>query len=78
MADNRDQTGGSQAIDLEHKIMVKHLATLLADPQLQDDDLLIPNAVGNMKVMRGGRYIGYIDLLPGSHQVIIFAREGGA
>lgn len=46
-----------------HKITVSKLRSLLA--QLRDDDELHPNAMGNLKVVRDGNYVGFIDLLVG-------------
>ncbi len=50
---------------LAHWITVADLRTLLADPRLHADDVLWPNAVKNLAVVRGGVYIGFVDLLHG-------------
>lgn len=46
---------------MEHEISVAKLRELLA--MLEDDDVLIPNAVANLKIVRGDRYVGFINLL---------------
>ena len=46
---------------MEHEISVATLQRLLA--QLRPDDILIPNEVANLKIVRRGEYAGYVDLL---------------
>lgn len=45
---------------LEHCITVATLRELLSE--LREDDILIPNDVGNLAIERNGLYIGYVDL----------------
>lgn len=42
-------------------ITVAKLRKLLA--MLRDDDELVPNALGNLVIMRDGSYNGYIEIL---------------
>lgn len=46
---------------IEHEITVAQLRELLL--QLKDDDILIPNTVANLAVVRNDKYIGFVDLL---------------
>jgi hypothetical protein len=48
---------------MDHEITVARLKELLAD--LKDDDLLIPNAVRNLSIIRDEKEFGFIDLLAG-------------
>lgn len=45
---------------LEKWISVEKLKSILSE--LQDGDLLYPNQVGNLSVIRDGKEIGYIDI----------------
>ncbi len=47
--------------DIRHEITVARLHELLGE--LHADDLLVPNAVGNLAIVRGGVYVGFVDLL---------------
>jgi hypothetical protein len=49
-------------IDIRHRITASELRHLLT--QLRDDDVLEPNAVGNLRIIRDGESIGFVDLLP--------------
>jgi len=48
-------------IDISHEVSVKKLKEILSE--LLDDDVLIPNAVGNLALIRNGEYAGFINLL---------------
>jgi hypothetical protein len=52
---------------MTHLITVRALRDLLDD--LQDDDVLTPNAMGNLAIHRDGQYFGFIDLREG-HQYL--------
>lgn len=45
---------------LKKSISVENLKKALE--KLEDDDILYPNQVGNLTVVRNGNYIGYIDI----------------
>lgn len=45
---------------LEKSIPVARLKEILS--QLEDTDLLYPNRVGNLSVVRGDQQIGYVDI----------------
>jgi hypothetical protein len=46
---------------VEHSITVKRLTEILTE--LRDDDVLVPNTVRNLAVLRGGHYIGFVNLI---------------
>lgn len=46
---------------IEHEIVVGKLKEVLT--HLEDDDVLIPNTVGNLAIFRQDRLIGVINLL---------------
>jgi len=48
-----------RAVFFKRWLTVKKLKEILS--QLDDDDLLIPNRVGNLAVVRGAEHIGQID-----------------
>jgi hypothetical protein len=52
---------------MRHIISVKDLRDLLT--QLRDDDELEPNTVANLRILRAGVSVGYIDLLKGQSAV---------
>lgn len=58
---------------VRHAITVKRLRELLNE--LRDDDILIPNAVGNLKIDRNGAYVGFVDLLHTSPHVELFGAD---
>jgi hypothetical protein len=45
-----------------HPIHVQSLKILLAMAMLKDDDVLVPNEVGNLAIFRNEVQIGYVDL----------------
>ena len=57
-----------------HTITVGKLREILSDPYLNDDDVLIPNAVKNLAVERAGEYVAYIDL--GADEAVVLPHEG--
>jgi hypothetical protein len=57
----------------EHEITVATLRELLT--QLEPEDVLIPNVVGNLKIVRGGTYIGYVDLLKDLASIDVFVED---
>ena len=52
--------GAPPMTDLQHRTTVAKLRSLLA--QLQDSDVLIPNQVQNLSIVRDGEQIGFIEL----------------
>lgn len=60
-------------MDWAHKITVAQLRRLLTE--LRDDDVLIPNQVANLTVIRYGRYVGYVDLLDPVQHVEILEKD---
>ena len=48
-----------QAVFFKRWLTAKRLREILS--QLDDDDLLIPNRVGNLAVTRAAKQVGYID-----------------
>lgn len=56
-----------------HEMTVAELQGLLT--QLRDDDVVVPNAVANLAVVRKGAFFGYVDF--GMHkQVCVYAPAG--
>jgi hypothetical protein len=53
----------TESIDIPHEVTVGRLTELLA--QLREDDILVPNSVRNLLIVRDNRSIGFIDLLIG-------------
>jgi len=45
---------------IRHEITVRELVELLSE--LDDDLVLSPNAVGNLRILKNEQYVGYIDL----------------
>jgi hypothetical protein len=45
---------------MDHSITVADLKSILE--QLESNDVLIPNAVGNLAIIRNEEIIGYVDL----------------
>ena len=60
-------------IDIEHRTTVATLRFLLAE--LRDSDVLVPNSVKNLAILREWRQIGVIELLNGQEQVTIYGKE---
>lgn len=52
---------------IEHEITVAKLGELLKE--LDDNDVLIPNGVRNLTIERGGKYIGFVNLLKDNQMV---------
>ena len=52
---------------MEHSISVGQLKELLG--LLEDDDVLIPNRVANLTIIRADAYIGFINLLEGGQEI---------
>jgi hypothetical protein len=78
-------------IGVGHFVTVAKLRELLLE--LRDDDVLTPNRVENLTVLRGGereqtkgnfsvlknsRYVGFIDLLNGDPHVELFEEDLGS
>ena len=56
-----------------HCVTVALLRALL--DELRDTDVLIPNQVANLKIIRDGWYIGFVDLLD-PYQAVELFEEG--
>ena len=54
---------------IDHEITVARLKKLLS--LLKDDDVLIPNRVRNLTIVRNDKYFGFIDLLKNDTHVEI-------
>lgn len=54
-----------------HIVTVAKLAELLT--QLEPNDLLVPNSVDNLAILRAGTQIGYIDLLQYNAHVELYS-----
>lgn len=61
-------------MSLQHRTTVAKLRSLLA--QLRDDDVLEPNAVQNLAIVRDGAQIGHIELHHFHESVEIYEGEG--
>jgi hypothetical protein len=56
-----DTTVEINATFCKRSIMAHKLTALLTD-HLNHGDMLVPNHVGNLTIMRNGKYIGYVDI----------------
>ena len=56
---------------MEHEISVAKFKELLA--RLHDEDVLIPNTVGNLSIFSGDQQMGYVDLLKDNQDLILYA-----
>ena len=52
---------------IAHWVTAGQLKELLAT--LRDDDVLSPNMVGNLSIVRGEDFIGWVDLLGGNCRI---------
>lgn len=52
---------------IRHAIKVGDLRALLAE--LNDDDVLVPNEVRNLRIERNAAAVGFVDLLEGHARV---------
>ena len=59
---------------IRHEVSVKKLRELLT--QLNDEDVLIPNQVAHLALIRNGSQIGFIDLLPDFQEVTLYGSNG--
>lgn len=59
-----------------HSITVAELRGLLS--RLKDDDVLYPNRVRNLLIVRDGASIGFLDLLEGHPGVEFWGRDAEA
>jgi len=67
------EAGEDVWFSLGHEITVEKLRGILS--QLRDDDLLLPNRVQNLTIIRGGCYIGFINLQKNLEEVEIFEEK---
>jgi len=54
--------------DGERWMTVERLKAILSE--IEDEDLLIPNRVGNLSVVRNDKYIGFIDFNGGKLDLV--------
>ena len=56
---DEDAGENKQMAGIDHEITAAKLQELMA--QLEPTDILRPNAVGNLMLIRNGEYIGFVD-----------------
>jgi transcription antitermination factor NusA-like protein len=62
-------------MDTDHWTTVARLSELLDDIELQEADVIVPNQVRNLAIVRGGRQIGVIELLNGHANTVLYQKE---